>query len=225
MNSEVALGARWGRFMSGCRDSQQANSFIQNVRCQSDLMEVDGCRTDTEKRGQRRPPELNLISRAKRGRTAAPSPRTGKWKDESFSSVSASKSHCFSPKGLAAENGITTRTNQPRPGTTSHITLHKSLQTESNHILPIRTWVSGTQIIESFSSETSELQYWFRVRGSNISILNGSPPLGTLLFEFELNLDIISVEVIGFLHLSYFDNNVDFSTSFHRLTPSLQRYL
>lgn len=62
-------------------------------------------------------------------------------------------------------------------------------------LLPIRAWVSGTKLVDSSSSGGSEPQYWFRVRGSYVSILNGTPAIGTLLFEFELGADIKSVEV------------------------------
>ena len=55
--------------------------------------------------------------------------------------------------------------------------------------------MSGTKLVDSSSSGGSEPQYWFRVRGSYVSILNGTPAIGTLLFEFELGADIKSVEV------------------------------
>lgn len=207
----MALGARWERFMSVCRDSQQTNSLTQSVNSQSCLIEVDECRTDTMMRGQRRPPELNLISKAKRGRIGASSPRVGGRKeiDLSSSSASAFQRQSVASTTLTIEDESTVSwTNQPSPAITSQITSKQNLQTDRSPTLPIKRWVSGTNIIESSSSEISEPQYWFRVQGSNVSILNGSPTLGTLLFEFELGRDIISVEVISLCHISCVKSDV-----------------
>ncbi|KAF8527505.1 hypothetical protein BU17DRAFT_81691 [Hysterangium stoloniferum] len=115
-------------------------------------------------------------------------------------------------KGLPKYTPILTKTDQDkttplsakaskRIGIVSSSHLSSSPEGRADLMLPIKTLLLGNRILDTTAMargpdlESEDCEYWFRVRGKNVSIIHGSRLLGTSLFEYELGPDIKSVEL------------------------------